>query len=178
MPSVLLGLGANIGNREANLRWALRRLVEHGRVGPVSALYETEPEGVSGQPPFLNAACEYRTELEPQALLEFLTLVERQLGRRPTANQGPRPIDIDILLYNDLVLATPALTIPHPRLHLRRFVLQPLADIARERRHPLSGHAVKDLLETLPEGGWVRLYRRQWYPMGREVSLVGGAPAP
>ena len=173
----LLGLGANVGNREANLRWALGRLAECGQVGPVSALYETEPEGVPGQPPYLNAATRFLTDLGPPAVLEFIALVERLLGRRPGPVQAPRPIDIDILLFDDLVLDTPALTIPHPRLHLRRFVLQPLVDIAAERPHPLLGQTMRELLDALPDAAWVRPYRRQWYPMGRDVTL-GGSQAP
>jgi 2-amino-4-hydroxy-6-hydroxymethyldihydropteridine diphosphokinase len=127
---VYLALGSNLGDRAANLRAAVGRLAVQVAVEHISSLYETEPAYVLDQPRFLNAVLSGRTALEPLALLAFLKEIERGLGRVPGARFGPRMIDLDILLYDDMALATDALTIPHPRMAERPFVLVPLAEIA------------------------------------------------
>ncbi len=152
MPTVYLGLGANLGDREANLRAARERLQELGvELERCSSLYESEPWGVRDQPRFLNAVCRAHTALSPQELLRLAKQVERDLGRRPGVRYGPRPVDVDILLYDDLVLDTPDLTIPHPRLAERAFVLVPLAELAPELVVPGLGRRVRELLERLGE---------------------------
>ena len=160
-----LGLGANIGNREANLRLALRWLARECTVLAVSSLYRSEAVVVEGAPPgpdYLNAVCEIETALGPEELLRFAKEVEYEVGRRPAARWAPRVIDIDILLYGDLVIATPALTVPHPRLAERNFVVVPLAELAPDAMHPVlrktAGEVAEDLdfegLEHLSEPGW------------------------
>ena len=134
-PSAYLALGANLGNRRENLRMALRGLTRMARVLSVSGLYESAPEAPGGGsgagPPYYNAVCAVATGLESLPLLRFLKALEREIGRRPAgAAAAPRPIDLDILLYGDVVLDTPELTLPHPRLAGRAFVLVPLAEIA------------------------------------------------
>ena len=161
--AVYLGLGANVGNRLANLRLALARMRTFARVEAVSRLYETAPVGLEDQPPFLNAACRATTGLEPAALLRFLKNLEAEIGRRPGGPLGgPRPIDLDILLYGERVVETKSLCIPHPRLADRAFVLAPLCDLAPELRHPLLGKTMRELLDAVGEadvkvvaaGGW------------------------
>jgi 2-amino-4-hydroxy-6-hydroxymethyldihydropteridine diphosphokinase len=147
---VYLGLGSNLGRREANILQALEALARHGMtVCAVSPLYETEPWGVVAQPRFLNAACAIETDQEPNALLDTLKTIERELGRAPTIRNGPRVIDLDILLYDDLCLTTPRLTIPHPGLLQRATALVPLADIAPGLRHPCSGRTIAEHLARL-----------------------------
>lgn len=144
---VYLGLGANLGDREANLTEAVRRLRQSGiQVEACSSLYETEPVGYAGQPRFLNAACQAKTDLTPEQLLKAVKDIEREMGRVPSFPNAPRPIDIDMLFYGDLVMDTPDLIIPHPRLAERAFVLTPLAEIAPEVVHPVLKAAVADLL--------------------------------
>src|SRR5207253_2366745 len=121
-----LGLGSNMGNRRENLRLALGRLQPLVRVEQVSSLYETAPVGVEEQPPFLNAVARVTTGLRPRALLRLVKSIEDEIGRRPGPVWGPRPIDIDLLLVGDEVIETPDLTLPHPRLGERGFVLLPL----------------------------------------------------
>ena len=161
--AVYLGLGANVGNRLANLRLALARMRTFARLEAVSRLYETAPVGLEEQPPFLNAACRVTTGLEPAALLRFLKNLEAEIGRRPGGPLGgPRPIDLDILLYGERVVETKSLCIPHPRLADRAFVLAPLCDLAPELRHPLLGKTMRELLDAVGEadvkvvaaGGW------------------------
>ncbi len=152
MPIVYLGLGSNLGDREANLRRALRRLREGGvQIERCSGVYETEPWGVREQPRFLNAVCRGRTELAPPDLLALAKRIEGELGRAATVRYGPRTIDIDILLYGDLVLDTPDLTIPHPRLAERAFVIIPLAEIAPDVVLPGDGRTARQLLEGLAD---------------------------
>ena len=133
---VYLALGSNLGDRRANLRAAVDRLGKLVVVEALSALYETEPAYVTDQPRFLNAALRGRTALDPPALLALLKRIERDLGRAPAARYGPRVIDLDILLYGDRSIATEALTVPHPRMAERPFVLVPLAEIAPELTPP------------------------------------------
>ena len=152
--AVYLGLGANVGNRLANLRVALARMRTFTRLEAVSRLYETAPVGLEEQPPFLNAACRVVTGLEPEALLRFLKNLETEIGRRPGGPPGgPRPIDLDILLYGERVAETDSLQIPHPRLAERAFVLAPLCDLAPEMRHPSLGKTMRELLNAVGEAG-------------------------
>ncbi len=163
MATVYLGLGANVGNREANLRMALRGLLRLARVEAVSALYETDPVGNPDQPPFYNAACRIQTGLEPRPLLRFLQNLEQEIGRRPGGPQfGPRPIDLDILLYEERVVDEEGLVIPHPRLAERAFVLVPLAEIAADVRHPALGKTVGELRAAVGDAGVRRTAPAGW----------------
>jgi 2-amino-4-hydroxy-6-hydroxymethyldihydropteridine diphosphokinase len=148
MADVYLGLGSNLGDKVVNLREALSRLG-----GPrdsavtlvaVSSLYRTEPVGYLAQEWFLNAAAHIQTKLSPRELLNRLLAVEEELGRVRTVRNGPRIIDLDILLWDDLIVNEDGLVIPHPRLHERLFALDPLAELAPNRRHPVLGMTITD----------------------------------
>jgi 2-amino-4-hydroxy-6-hydroxymethyldihydropteridine diphosphokinase len=145
-----VGLGANLGDREGAIRAALRLLGarEGIRVVAVSSLRETDPVGVLDQPRFLNGAAEVETDLGPRALLDALLDVERALGRERAERWGPRTIDLDLLAFDDLELDEPGLTLPHPRLHERRFALEPLAELAPALELPGRG-SVESLLARL-----------------------------
>jgi len=145
MPTAYISLGSNLGDREAMIRAAIEALPG---VVAVSELRETEPVGVVDQPPFLNGAARLETELSARELLEALIAVERQLGRERHERWGPRTIDLDLLLYGSDMLEEPGLTVPHPRLHERRFALEPLAELAPSLVVPGRGR-VDDLLAEL-----------------------------
>jgi 2-amino-4-hydroxy-6-hydroxymethyldihydropteridine diphosphokinase len=152
MPDALLGLGSNVGDREANLRRALRMLAEHGRLVTVSSFHETKPVGYADQGDFLNACAWLETERTPEELLEVCHRIDRALGRVRIIPNGPRTIDVDILLWreNDGMLEREqAPVIPHPRMHLRRFVLEPLAEIAPDWVHPGTGLTITDMLASV-----------------------------
>jgi 2-amino-4-hydroxy-6-hydroxymethyldihydropteridine diphosphokinase len=146
MKRTFLSLGSNLGDREANLREALRRL-ESPRlhVKRISPLYETEPIGLTGQPWFLNLVAEAETSLFPMMLLDHTQRVEREMGRKKGALNGPRKIDVDILLYAHLVIETARLQVPHPRMHERRFVLEPMLELAPDLPHPVLRKTMLDL---------------------------------
>jgi len=151
--TIYLALGSNLGDRSANLKAAVASLPPDVTVLAESPVYETKPWGLADQPDFLNLALEGKTQLTPLALLARLKRLETQLGRRPSVRYGPRLIDLDILFYDALVANTPQLTIPHPRLHERAFVLVPLADIAPDFIHPALGKSVRELLAGVDAGG-------------------------
>lgn len=153
---VYLSLGSNLGHREANLRAAIERLAALGEVAAVSSFYETEPVELARQPWFLNCAVALWTEKMPKQFLAALQGIEKAMGRQRTQPKGPRVIDLDILLFGNSVVDTAGLTIPHPALHQRRFVLEPLAEIAPEQRHPVFKHTVRELRDALPAGPAVR----------------------
>ncbi len=157
---VYLSLGSNRGDRLANLRRAFEELGKAGvRVERVSSFYKTEPVDFLPQAWFLNCAVEASTELMPLQLLGAVKSVERALGRRPGVSKGPRPIDIDILLYENVVVRTVALTIPHERMSERRFVLMPLRELAPAARHPVSKQTVAEMLQSLTDLSQVVRYK-------------------
>ena len=160
MKTAYLSLGSNIGDREANLRAAIDRL----RPARVSPIYETEPVDFTEQAWFLNAAAEIQTDLMPRQLLALTQRIERELGRVRTVAKGPRTIDIDILLFGSTVMRTKELEIPHPRMTERRFVLQPLADLAPDLRHPETHRSVREMLGALADTVVVRPWKRSTLP--------------
>jgi len=150
MPTVYIGIGSNLGNREENCLKALRLISEKtGKVKKQSSMYETLPWGVKDQPKFINMAAEIETELGPSEFLIVLKKIEKETGRKETTRWGPRTIDLDILYYDDLVLETPELSIPHPFLHEREFALRPLAEIAPDKIHPVLLKTVRELLSLV-----------------------------
>ncbi|MSQ23265.1 MAG: 2-amino-4-hydroxy-6-hydroxymethyldihydropteridine diphosphokinase [Chloroflexi bacterium] len=172
MPEAYLGLGSNLGDRAANLWEAVRLLLD--ALGSdrfaMSPLYETELVGPVEQPSFLNAVLRIEVERSPQDLLAALKAVEQQLGRIPSERWGPRCIDLDLLLYGELTIATHDLIVPHPELWNRRFVLTPLLDVLEEG--PLYSRA-RDRLAQLGERPWVRLY----VPGGKVQEPLGKSDA-
>ena len=155
---VYFGLGSNLGDRAAQLRRALRDLDAPAlRVRRVSSIYETAPVDVTGQGWFLNLAAEAETDLFPMQLLHRVQKLEHRLGRRRTVPKGPRTIDIDILFYGHAVIDSPQLTVPHPAAHERRFVLEPLAELAPDLRHPVLRRTVAEMLAGV-RGPSVRKY--------------------
>jgi len=150
---VYLSLGSNLGDRQSNLRSATGRLLELGDVVEVSSLYETEPIEVTDQPWFLNCAVAVRTELMPREFLAGILAIEKAMGRVRSQPKGPRVIDIDILLFGAQTINTPELTVPHPAMTERRFVLKPLAEIAPDVIHPTTKKTIRELLDKLPRDG-------------------------
>jgi 2-amino-4-hydroxy-6-hydroxymethyldihydropteridine diphosphokinase len=149
MVPVLFALGTNLGDRDANLRRAIDWLRGVATVDAVSAVYETAPMYDTDQSAFLNMCVAGRTALAPEDLLVQLKAAEAEIGRIPGRRNGPRLIDIDILLYGDRVVDRPELAVPHPRMAERGFVLAPAADVAADWRHPVAGRSVAELLRAL-----------------------------
>jgi 2-amino-4-hydroxy-6-hydroxymethyldihydropteridine diphosphokinase len=157
---VYLSLGSNVGDREIHLRDAIVRLQTQGRVASVSSFYETEPVEFTDQAWFLNCIVALETTESPEQLMEAVLCIEQEMGRQRTQRKGPRIIDIDILLFADRTLNSAELTIPHPAMHERRFVLQPLAEITPEAVHPVLKKTIRELLDALPPGQLVRKHQR------------------
>jgi 2-amino-4-hydroxy-6-hydroxymethyldihydropteridine diphosphokinase len=159
---VYLSLGSNVGDRADNLRRAIAALEDAGvRVRQVSSIYETGPVDLREQPWFLNCVVEAETELPAAELLKKLRQIEDHMGSKKLVAKGPRLIDLDILLYGDDSIDTPELQVPHPRMHLRRFVLVPLAEIAPELRHPSWNATAANLLARTPDRSAVQRYRQE-----------------
>jgi 2-amino-4-hydroxy-6-hydroxymethyldihydropteridine diphosphokinase len=154
--TVYLSLGSNLGDRAANLREAIQKLADLGTVVAASSFYETEPVELTAQPWFLNCAVKLDTEKMPRQLISAILSLEQSMGRQRKQKKGPRIIDIDILLFGSAVIEIPSLTIPHPKLHERRFVLEPLAEIAPDARHPVFKRSMRELRDALPAGQTVK----------------------
>ena len=153
---VYLSLGSNVGDRAANLKAAIDRLGALGKVKAVSSFYETEPVEFAAQPWFLNCVVEMTTEKMPEQLLAAILDAEKEMGRRRVQKKGPRTLDIDILLFGNSIVKARGLTIPHPAMHQRRFVLEPLAEIAPDVWHPVFKRTVRELKDALPPGQAVK----------------------
>jgi 2-amino-4-hydroxy-6-hydroxymethyldihydropteridine diphosphokinase len=153
MKRVYLGLGSNLGDRAANIEDALRRLGESQRLKVLrrSSLYESAPMYVARQPWFLNMVAEVETTLFPMMLLNHVLGVERAMGRRRTIDKGPRDIDVDILLYGGIVVQSAKLSIPHPRMQERRFVMEPMVELAPDLRHPVLGKGMLELFTAVKD---------------------------
>ena len=157
MSEVIISLGANLGDREMYLMRAIKGVESLGQLIDISDIWESEPWGYTRQPSFQNAIALILTTLPPQRLLKELKRMEVELGRVDRFRWGPREIDLDIIDYNKVVLRTRALQLPHPRLHLRAFVLLPLSQVKPDWRHPVTGESLQQLLTRIPTRG-IRLY--------------------
>jgi 2-amino-4-hydroxy-6-hydroxymethyldihydropteridine diphosphokinase len=146
---IYLGLGSNLGDRYYNLEWALHALSQKMGMGQVSSIYDTAPVGNTAQPRFLNLVCEATTSLTPTELLDFIKEIETDMGRQRGPPNSPRPIDIDILFYDNQIINIPGLIVPHPRLTERSFVLIPLDEIAPDFVHPVLGKMISKILNGL-----------------------------
>ena len=155
MPTAFVGIGSNLGNKIENCVDAIRKISDFATISAISSMYETEPVGNEGQPSFINCAVKIETDLSPYDLVLSLQSIENILGRERVQKWGPRTIDLDILFYDDLVIESDELTIPHPRAHLRRFVLEPLSEIAPDLVHPTFNFSVSKLLEGLNDSKFV-----------------------
>ncbi|MBV9180107.1 MAG: 2-amino-4-hydroxy-6-hydroxymethyldihydropteridine diphosphokinase [Acidobacteria bacterium] len=153
---VYLSLGSNLGDRGHNLRTAIQNLAHLGTIVRVSSFYETEPLELVSQPWFLNCAVKLDTEKMPRQLISGILNLERSLGRQRIEAKGPRTIDIDVLLFGTSIIDLPALSVPHPRLHERRFVLEPMVEIAPDARHPVLRRTMRELRDALPQGQKVK----------------------
>lgn len=163
-------MGSNLGDRQSNLAEAVQQLRSGLRIDAIAPIYETDPVGFQEQPLYLNTVLRAETAMDPQTLLDFLKGIERRLGRQPSFRNAPRPIDLDILLYDDLVLHTERVTLPHPRMHERAFVLAPLAALAPDLVHPTSGRTVSALLEDVDQSGVRRARRGLGLTLERDVQ--------
>jgi len=155
--TVYLGLGSNMGDRQQMLAQATGLLSQKVTVETISSLYETKPQYVLEQPMFLNAACRISTSLKPHQLLTLVKGIESKLGRRPDSHNKPRPVDIDILIYDNLVIQSQTLIIPHPLMMERAFVLIPLAEIAPDLVHPVAGQPINQLASSVSAYGVVKI---------------------
>ena len=166
MAEVFVGLGSNLGDPASNLREAVGRLAREVRIESVSSVYWTEPVGLREQPFFLNAVVRARSELAPREVLAALKAIELAMGRRRDVPLGPRIIDLDLLLYGVLELVESGLTLPHPRMDERRFVLAPLAEIAPGTRLRPGGPTAEELLAALPDAESVERIELEGWPPG------------
>ncbi len=162
MVRVYLGLGSNIGNKEHNIQKALFFIKELYTITKISKLYLTEPVGYKQQDWFLNCAVEIETKVHPEIILASTQMIEKKIGRTETRMNGPRTIDIDILLYGDRIVNRVNLIIPHPRLHERRFAIQPLLDIDPDLRHPVLNKTMQQLYNALSRTEQVKLYKENF----------------
>ena len=150
MHTIYFGLGSNLGNKEENLYAAMSEIDEQiGEVTAVSTFYTTTPVGYAEQPDFYNAACKASTDLTPREVLEKVETIMRDMGRIRNISNGPRVIDIDILLYDDVVMEEGGLIIPHPRMTERKFVLEPLCEVGEDAVHPVTGKTMRECLGML-----------------------------
>ena len=174
MNRIYLGLGSNLGDRYANLQHAVDELRKYMTVTAVSPVYSTEPWGDADQPAFLNICVAAVSSLSPHELLAHIKKTEQELGRMPARHWGPRLIDIDILFFDDLILSDETLTIPHPYMAERSFVLAPLADIIPDFHHPRTGLSVQEMLDAIGSSGVDRLFEM---PFPDKTPAIDGSPA-
>ncbi len=175
--TAFIGIGSNRGDSADACRQAFRQLAQtpHVRLLRCSSLYRTEPVGPQDQPWFINAVAEIRTTLPPRRLFAVLKKIERRMGRTESVKWGPRLIDLDLLLYGQEVVADTDLRIPHPEMHRRRFVLEPLGEIASYAIHPAFGVSVRRLLERLVDAGRVELYKPGGIVAGTDAGICAEA---
>lgn len=162
MSRVLLSIGSNVSPREQFLKQAVTEISGLGEINAVASLYESEPYGETNQPAFLNTALVLETETQPHPLLDELKKIEKTIGRQDSYRWGPREIDIDIIFYDDLVVTSPILTIPHVDYHNRIFVLMPLAELIPDFIAVNSGETLKEMLSKHPDHNQISLYKSHW----------------
>lgn len=161
---VYLGLGSNLGDREKNLKRALKELeiLNSVKILKKSSIYETKPVGLKDQNWFLNAVIKMRTQIPPLSLFYLLKGIEKKLGRTKGKRWGPRQIDLDLLLYDGVIMNEDKLILPHPQMHRRRFVLIPLLELDRRTKHPVLNLTLKRLLENIEKSQEVKLFSKEW----------------